>query len=285
MRRDPLPDVLVPEPWCANLELAFDSTARGTRLATSRHQGPLVVQRPLYPEGSDVCHAIVVHPPGGIAGGDELTIEVSTSRGAHAVLTTPGAGKLYKSGGRRASQRVNLHAVEGSVLEWLPQETIVFDAALASLELHVGVRVGGLVLAWEVVTLGREAAGERYASGVLDTTIAVRIDDRNVWVERGRVTGGSAWLESPIGWRGCRTSGTFIAGGRKIDDGLVDECRNALSAWPANAAVTRLASECLVGRYLGPTASDARAAFMSLRAALRSALAGREAQPLRIWAT
>jgi urease accessory protein len=239
----------------------------------------------LYPEGPSVCHAIVVHPPGGIAGGDELAIDVATAARAHAVLTTPGAGKLYKSAGRRAVQRVRLAAAGDSVVEWLPQETIVFDAAVAVLSLDVDVAPGALALAWEIVTLGRAAMGERFASGSLDGALTVRIGAARVVSERGRVAGGSAWLDSPVGWRGARAAGTFVAAGRAIDDGLVDACREAVAAWHPHAAVSRLSPCCLVGRFLGPSAGEARAAFSALRCVLRPALTGRAATPLRIWLT
>jgi urease accessory protein len=271
--------------WRAHLELAFDATPRGTRLATLRHRGPLVVQRPFYPEAPAVCHAIVVHPPGGIAGGDELVIEASVAEGAHAFLTTPGAGKLYKGGGRRAAQHVRLGVACGAVLEWLPQETIVFDAANASLSLRAEVESDGLVLAWDIVTLGREASGETFVRGTLDTMLDVRVAGCETIFERGRVAGGSAWLEAPVGWRGARSCGTLVAAGRTIDDALLEAAREALAPWRAHAAVTRLDERCLVARYLGPTASAARQALGTVWALLRVALTPQPAIVPRIWAT
>jgi urease accessory protein len=286
VRRDALPALgttAVAAGWRAELALAFDSTARGTRLAMQRHRGPLVVQRALYPEGPAVCHAIVVHPPGGIAGGDELAIDVAVAPGAHAVLTTPGAAKLYKGAGRSAAQDVRLR-VDG-IVEWLPQETIVYDAALATLGLALDVARGGFALAWDVVTLGREAMGERFESGSIDSALDVAIGGEPVVFERGRVDGGSAWLASPVGWRSARTCGTLVAAGRRIDDALVDGCRESIAPWSPRAAVSRLTPDCLVGRYLGASAAEGRAVFEALRAALRPALCGRSAAPLRIWAT
>src|SRR5204863_7701165 len=90
--------------WSARLELGFHTKDGKTILGERRQEGPLVVQKALYPEGEAVCHAIVVHPPGGIAGGDELELKTSVAQGAHALLTTPGAGKWYRSAGPRAQQ-------------------------------------------------------------------------------------------------------------------------------------------------------------------------------------
>ena len=126
--------------WKASLSLGFRNIDRKTVLAERRSDGPLVVQKALYPEGPERCHAIVVHPPGGIAGGDELALEVRTEREANALLTTPGAAKWYRSAGAWAKQRLQFE-VEGS-LEWLPRETIVFDGALADLRCDIALKEG-----------------------------------------------------------------------------------------------------------------------------------------------
>jgi urease accessory protein len=117
--------------WKAELELGFERRDGRTVLAHRRHDGPLVVQKPLYPEGGEVCHAIVVHPPAGIVGGDELLLRAEAKEGASAVLTTPGAGKWYRSAGSWASQKLDFRL--GGALEWLPQESIVYEGALADL--------------------------------------------------------------------------------------------------------------------------------------------------------
>lgn len=271
--------------WRAQLELVFDASAVGTRLASRRHSGPLVVQRPFYPEGPAVCHAIVVHPPGGIAGGDALGIDIEARTGAHATLTTPAAGKLYKSAGRVASQRVRLVARASACIEWLPQETIVFDSADASLGLDIEVAAGALVLGWEIMTLGREAMGERFSEGRLRTRLTVRTGDRLALWEAGDLRGDGAWLASPVGWRNARACGTFVIAGRRIDDDVLDRCREAIVPWGGTTAVSRLEPALLVARYLGRAASEAREAFIALWKQVRPALAGREAVAPRIWST
>src|SRR5690606_35765534 len=125
--------------WRANLMLRFARRDARTILAERSHVGPLVVQKTLHPEGDATCHAVIVHPPGGIAGGDELQFDVAAGPAARALLTTPGAGKWYKSHGRVAQQRLNFSIADDALLEWLPQETIVFDAANAQMRTHVAL--------------------------------------------------------------------------------------------------------------------------------------------------
>src|SRR5438132_12824784 len=133
--------------WKARLSLSFARDGNRSVLAERSHVGPLVVQKPLYPEGDAVCHAIVVHPPGGIAGGDELALDVRCERGSHAVLTTPGAGKWYRSAGPWAKQSLAFDVA--GTLEWLPRETIVFDGALAAFECAVNLSDGARYIGWE----------------------------------------------------------------------------------------------------------------------------------------
>ena len=177
--------------WRATLALDFELCGRRSVLTERRHDGPLVVQKPLYPEGDDVCHAIVVHPPGGIAGGDELQLTVRAKAGAHALLTTPGAGKWYRTAGPWAHQRIALEAGAGAVLEWLPQETIVFEGAAAELESDIRLAPDARFIGWEILRLGRTASGERFTRGQLRTRTVIRRDGRIAWLERARLEGGS----------------------------------------------------------------------------------------------
>jgi urease accessory protein len=260
--------------WKASLDLGFERRGDRTVLATRRHDGPLVLQKPLYPEGGEVCHAIVVHPPAGMAGGDELELRAKAATGAHALLTTPGAGKWYRSAGPRAAQRLRFDVA--GALEWLPQETIVFSGARAQLDTEVRLGAHARYLGWEILCLGRTGSGEKFARGELRLSTRVFRDDKLLWLERGRIEGGGMLLESAAGLQGRTVCATLVAACPMVD---LAACREIESL-----AVTQLPG-VLVARYLGDSSEQAKRLFARLWAVLRPALFGREAAEPRIWRT
>ena len=269
--------------WRATLALDFELRGRRSVLTERCHDGPLVVQKPLYPEGDDVCHAIVVHPPGGIAGGDELQLTVRAKAGARALLTTPGAGKWYRTAGPWAHQRIALEAGAGAVLEWLPQETIVFEGAAAELESDIRLAPEARFIGWEILRLGRTASGKRFTRGQLRTRTVIRRDGRIAWLERARLEGGSDLLDSSLGLAGEPVFGTLLAAGPQLEAGLVAACREP-QPLAGTGAVTCVPG-VLVARYLGASSEAAREYFAQLWRIVRPALAGRDAVPPRIWQT
>jgi urease accessory protein len=269
--------------WQASLALEFERRDAGTVLARREHRGPLRVQKALYPEGREVCHGIVLHPPAGIAGGDELAIDVGVSAGAHALLTTPGAGKWYRSGGPWASQRIDLR-VEGN-LEWLPQEQIIFDGALAQTRLTVELGAAARFIGLDILCLGRRASGERFARGSLHLGTDIRRYGRLLWRERGCIGGGSPLLDSPVGLAGYSVCATVLAAGSDVPSALVAACRESRPhETGARCGITAL-PQLLVGRYLGHSAEAAKQWFVGLWRHLRPALFDREAVTPRIWNT
>jgi urease accessory protein len=259
--------------WRAQLALEFEREGKRTVLARRGSEGPLVVQKPLYPEGDEVCHAIVVHPPGGIAGGDELSLEVKTE--GHALLTTPGATKWYRSAGPWAKQKL-LFEVDGT-LEWLPRETIVFDGALAQLECEIRLGSAARYIGWEIVCLGRTGSGERFSRGKLRIDTRIVREEKLLWLERGEIEGGGALMRSAVGLGGRSVFGTVIAAAPAFEPSLVNQCRKI--------AATTVLPGLLIARYLGDSTEQAFRQFTDLWGLLRPALTGREAQQPRIWRT
>lgn len=268
--------------WRAELALDYERRGPRTVLAARRHDGPLVVQKALYPEGGAVCHSIIVHPPAGIAGGDELEITVRAGAGSHALLTTPGAAKWYRSAGSWAWQQIAFRVGDGACLEWLPQETIVFNGALARSSIDVQLSGDAAYIGWEILCLGR-GSGEGYMSGEFQPRTQLTRDGVPQWMERGRITGGGALLGSPTGLAGCTVCGTLLATAPRINAGLLAACRGE-NPVIGRAAVTLLPG-VLIARYLGDSSEAAKNYFVRLWRRIRPAIADREAVLPRIWST
>jgi urease accessory protein len=278
-----LDDLAVATGWRARLALDYARRAARSVLVAREHDGPLVVQKPLYPEGEAVCHTILVHPPAGIAGGDDLDIRVRARERAHVLLTTPGAAKWYRSAAPLARQRVVLEAAEDACIEWLPQETIVYDGALADMGCEVHLGTDARFIGWEVLCFGRTGSGERFTRGECRLATALWRDGARLWLERARIPGGASLLESPIGLGGRPICGTLVAAAPAIADAVLSACREVEPA-AGEAAVTRLPG-LLVARYLGTSSEAAKRYFAKLWSILRPPLAGRAAHEPRIWRT
>lgn len=265
----------------------FARQGERTVLRGNRHRGPLRVQKALYPEGEAVCQAIVLHPPSGIAAGDHLSIAVSVADHAHAQLTTPGAGKWYRSWGPEATQRLALQAAAGATLEWLPQENIVFDGARARLETRVSLEADSRFIGWEVICLGRAAAGERFARGRIDLLTRIERGGQPLWLERGSFAGNDPLLDSPAGWAGCTVCGTLLASFPELPQQAAALLQALRAIAPADAALHGITAlpGLLVSRYLGDNSEAARHWFTALWKILRPACCHRPAVIPRIWNT
>ena len=268
--------------WRAQLALEYELRDERTVLAARRHDGPLVVQKALYPEGDAVCHNIIVHPPAGIVGGDSLEIDARVGVQAHALLTTPGAAKWYRSAGAWAQQRNALVVEQDACVEWLPQETIVFDGALARLHTEVSLAAGARYIGWEVLCLGR-GSGERFAHGQCHSSVMVSRGGKPLWMERGGIAAGGLLMRSAVGLNGKTVCGTLIAVAENVDAVDLNECR-AVAAKSGETAVTRLPG-VMVARYLGDSSEAAKQYFVALWQLVRPVVAERAAVTPRIWNT
>ena len=266
--------------WHAELELGYGRFGDSTRPTLRRHVGPLRVQKHLYAEGPQVCQHIIVHPPGGIAGGDQLNISASVGPDAWAQLTSPGAAKWYRAAGP-AYQNLTLKVASGATLEWLPQETIVFSAAQAEITTRIELEGDGRLFYWDIVALGRLASGERFEHGHFQSRLDLRRDGQLLWHERQRIVGGDGLLDSPIGLDGNPVFATLLVTG-EISAQLLETCRSLPN--PVRGDLTQLPG-LLVARCLAGEALQARAWLIDLWRLLRPALLGREALAPRIWST
>ncbi|MEO8410820.1 MAG: urease accessory protein UreD, partial [Propionivibrio sp.] len=257
-----------------------------TRLTGRRHRGPLRVQKALYPDGDAVCQTILLHPPSGIVGGDRLAISGHVGAAAHAQIVTPGAGKWYRSSGPEASQAIDFALASGAILEWLPQETIVFDGAKCHMHTRVQLAADSHYFGWDILCLGRSAAGERFTRGHVGLHTRIERDGKPLWLERGQLAGDDPLLRSPAGWAGASVCGTLLATLPSAIEvaPLLEACRARSPADRAMHGITALPG-LLIARYIGNNSEAARHWFIELWQFLRPPLLGRAALPPRIWTT
>jgi len=269
--------------WPARLALRIECVSGRSIVAARVHHGPLRVQKALHPEGPTLAQVMVVHPPGGIAGGDHLELDVEIGATARAQLTTPGAAKWYRSIGRRASQTVAFRVQRDALLEWLPLDNIVFSGARAATRTTIDLAAGATCFAWDVTCLGRTASGERFDAGEWRHSFELSRDATIAFAERGIVGAGSRFAQSPVGLNAMPVFGTFVAAADAVDDDARADCR-AVRLERGEGAITRI-ERVLVARYRGDSTSAARAWFVALWRVLRPRLAGVAAQAPRIWST
>ena len=270
--------------WHAHLKLGFQRQAQRTLLGQCAHRGPLQVQRPFYPEGEDVCHIAILHPPGGVVGGDLLRIDATLDPDAHALLTTPAAGKFYRSAGPFARQLQHLTVAAGATLEWLPQENIVYQGALLHASTRIDLQGNARFLGWEILCLGRPAAGERFEHGECRQDFELWRDGEPLYLEHGRYTGGDPVLAAHWGLQDQPASATLLAAGSP--PGLVTGLRAALEPLAGNARVSVSQLDgVLVCRYLGPSTVMARQLLTLAWSLLRPALLDRPPCSSRFWTT
>ena len=285
--------------WPAALHLQFAARGERTILAHQQHSGPLRVQRPFHPEGPACPHIYLLHPPGGLVPGDSLSINIEATGGAAALITTPSAGRVYASDrhGHLQTQQTRLRMERGSCLEWLPQETIVFDRANSQQSLHIEAEGDARFFAWDLLVLGRTGSAAPFEQGLCRQHVEVSIDRVPVLCEQITVRGGDALAAADWGLQGCTVSGLWICA-----MGSVAEARTALSLLrtaldapvacgarvasgaPLALGLTRKDS-LLIGRILGQDSESVRQVFLECWSRLRPALNGRPACVPRIWAT
>lgn len=272
--------------WSASLSLDFSRRAGATRLTGMSHRGPLRVQRPFYPEGRDgCCHVYLLHPPGGLVSGDQLQIEAAAGEGAHALLTTPAAAKLYKadSCGVAWSQDTALRVAAGGTLEYLPQETIAFDGSRGRQGTTVELAGSARCLGWEILALGRPAGNLPFVSGHLEQHFRVTRDDVPLWIERQIIDPGSRRFAGKWGQGGSTVQATLWAVGLPDEAEAIEMLRASLLA-TRRWAVTHRRGVLLL-RYLGGDCNEARDLCRQAWELLRPLLTGCRASVPRIWLT
>lgn len=286
--RLPRPHGLKTMGWKGELSLHY-CVKQSRTVALDRHTGPLRVLRRLYPEGDAICHHVLVHPPGGLVGGDELLLNAQLDRGSHALITTPGATRFYRTEGLLATQHVSLKLAAGTRLEWLPMETIAYPGCQGANQLTLDLQPGAEMMGWDLLALGLPASNAPFDSGCFTQ----HLQWPGVWLERSRIDAADhRLLDSKLGLAGHCVLGTMWWGSgsaltREQRQGLLDGAREVVAASPlaATAGCTSPDDRLVLVRMLAHRVEPAMALLQSVRATWRAARWGLQAHAPRLWRT
>lgn len=276
--------------WFAQLELGFKGAENRTVLEHRKHHGPVRVQKMLWPEKTGVCHAIIVHPPAGIAGGDHLTFQMSAEQAAHALVTTPGAGKWYKTNQKQAFQHIDITVKDASIFEWLPQETMLFNGAHANSETRVVLEDSASFIGWDMLVLGRQARHETFTEGSYQNRFQLYRNNKLLITDRLSFSGNDRWLSSCLGMSGHAVMASFWAvppekfRSKFYLDQQIDQIRELIMRMDIKVTLTLL-DDVVTARYLGDDVRQCHDAFAAIRAKLRRDWFDLDEEFPRIWRT
>jgi urease accessory protein len=294
------------QPWHAHLDLrlqvrSVDGNRIKTALVRNVHSGPLRVQKALYPEAINpqICHAVIVHPPAGVAGGDVLNVNVALDANTHALITTPGATQWYKSSADTpATMSVNLWLADHAKLDWLPQENILFDRSHAQLHTTIDLAPSASAIGWDVCMLGRSAAGESWQHAALQQRTVITRGRHPLWVEHSELSSDlssemnddHALRNNLAALAGHSIMGTLWAVGERAHS---EQAQSFAASLPYDAALktgitflqdNHYSGGAILLRVLGNDMESVRRCMVSAWLHFRPIIHGAAAVPLRLWA-
>ena len=272
--------------WRADLKLDYTLESQRT-VVRYLHQGPLRILQSLYPEGDQICHNVLVHPPGGLVGGDTLDIQVTVAEGAHGLVSTPGATRFYKSGGHPAIQQVVAHLADNAKLEWLPFEAIAYNDCEATNRAIFNLAPSAELITWDVTALGLPSSDMAFTQGHFQQHVEIP----GVWLERGNIRGeDTRWLNSPLGLAGGKCLASLVfASGSAIDSDrttqALEAAREVIESHPLRlqAGITCAHPQVIVLRVMSPLVEPTMDLLKKVWAVWRHTLWALPSTPPRIW--
>ena len=272
--------------WRADLKLDYTLESQRT-VVRYLHQGPLRILQSLYPEGDQICHNVLVHPPGGLVGGDTLDIQVTVAEGAHGLVSTPGATRFYKSGGHPALQKVVAHLADNAKLEWLPLEAIAYNDCEATNRAIFNLAPSAELITWDVTALGLPSSDMAFTQGHFQQHVEIP----GVWLERGNIRGeDTRWLNSPLGLAGGKCLASLVfASGSAIDSDrttqALEAAREVIESHPLRlqAGITCAHPQVIVLRVMSPLVEPTMDLLKKVWAVWRHTLWALPSTPPRIW--
>ncbi|PPS41430.1 urease accessory protein UreD [Chroococcidiopsis sp. TS-821] len=271
-----------PNSWHGSLNMVYTSVGGTTTVTHQQMQAPLKVQRPFYPEGTEVCHSIILHTAGGVVGGDKLSLNLHLQPQAHTLITTAAASKIYRSNGWEARQNIQVTVDSHACLEWFPQETIVFNGAIYRQDLRIELAPGATWVGWEITRFGRSARGEKFLQGNWRSHTEVWQQQRPLWIDRQRLRPDAEVINSPHALAGKPIIGSFVWIGQSVPPDVVEKVRMLSTLDQGEAGVTRLTTGLLC-RYRGDSTTEVRQWFTEIWHLLRLSFLGKPGYQSRVW--
>ena len=270
--------------WGAWLDLEFSNSNNKTILSRRKRHGPLQVQKPFYPELNGICHLYILHPPGGVVGGDRLNICVDVNPNAHALITTPAAGKFYRSAGPVARQAQVIKVAPKGTLEWFPSENIIFSGAKAQIKTKIELSRDSNFMGWEISCLGRPASNENFSQGELEQRFEIWREGRPLQIERLSLKGGDSSLQAKWGLLGLPVIGNMVC--MTDNAGLLDSLKNLANASTDQELFSATqVDDIILCYFLGNSAERARNYFIKAWKIFRQGVIQLEVVEPRIWKT
>lgn len=273
--------------WQGKVNLIYADRQNTTQIIHNLAIAPLKVQRPFYPEGADFCHSVILHTAGGMVGGDRLTFDVQLQPNAKALITTAAASKIYRSNGLQAKQNIQIKVDSGAYLEWLPQDTIIFNGANYQQDLRVELAPKASWLGWEINRFGRSARGEKFLTGEWRSYTEIWRQGKPLWIDRQWLPAGEEIINSPHSLAGQPIVASLVWVGEKVSPEIVEKARELWQNQPdfsirGEAGVTQI-TEGLLCRYRGDSSIEVRHWFKQIWHLLRVGFCDRPSCPPRVW--
>mgnify|MGYP000412740288 CR=1 FL=1 len=270
--------------WKGFLSFTFVESGNRTVVKDKKHFGPLVLQRPYYQEINRPS-VLVIHPPGGVVGGDVLEVDILMKPGSRGLVSTPAATKFYRSNDRLAKQTQKISMSTDCELEWLPQETLFFNQSISENKLTFNLQEkNNRLIAWDIVGLGRPARNEGFNDATLFQSLELFIANELVFIDRLQIENNSSLINSASGLNGNMLSATALF--YKNDSEAMKKLASLLQNidWSASVGITNI-NDLVVLRVLTQDLDQIKSILYQAWEVARPVVMNVPAMKPRIWNT
>lgn len=286
--------------WQASIRLEFKKAQDRTLMVRNLHYGPLLVQKPFYPEKA--CHVYLLHPPGGVASCDHLTVEATAHENSQVLITTPGATKFYKGENEKSVFEQIFYIENKASLEYLPAQNIFYKGTHTKVKTTFYLNDNSRFAFRDVSKCGMKDEDRPFDDSSLFNTVTIVVNGKEKLIETSFINGQDD-LEALSGNYGCVYTGTYITSKvceatleqiRAVLDGYITrehhlETQSTGSSCPENNilffASAGVVDNFTVVRFLSSKNEAIEKAIVQIWKLTRKETIGLEPCPPRIWST